>query len=180
MVDQSELAFRILSRRYGADVAYTPMINAKMYVAAAERGKVRREAFDLEAGEEGIGKFLVGGQDSASESGDLEGQLETDRPLVIQFCGNNPSLILQAAKAVSLPLTKSAAHDSPGGPTPRCDAIDINLGCPQDIARRGGYGAWLMDDWERVYDISACCFSVSSIFPFVPIFLLFIGPPLSS
>lgn len=28
---------------------------------------------------------------------------------------------------------------------PYCHAIDINLGCPQPMARRHKYGAWLMN-----------------------------------
>ena len=62
-----------------------------------------------------------------------------DRPLIVQFCANNAEQLLTSAKALE-------AH---------CDAVDINLGCPQDIARRGHYGSYLQDDWDLIYELSA-------------------------
>lgn len=32
----------------------------------------------------------------------------------------------------------------------RCDAVDINFGCPQGIAKRGKYGSFLMEDWDLI------------------------------
>lgn len=62
---------------------------------------------------------------------------DNDRPLVIQICGNDPSEML----ATCLQIQQY------------CDAIDINLGCPQNIAKKGNYGSYLMDDFEKVKNI---------------------------
>jgi len=35
----------------------------------------------------------------------------------------------------------------------KCDAVDINLGCPQGIAKRGRYGAYLMEELPLLHDI---------------------------
>lgn len=62
-----------------------------------------------------------------------------------QFCGNNPETMAAAAK-----LAENY-----------CDAIDINLGCPQAIAKRGRYGSFLQDEWELLQSIGKhkliCC-----------------------
>ena len=62
-----------------------------------------------------------------------------DRPLLAQFCGHDPATVLAAARRV--------AH--------AVDAVDLNLGCPQRIARKGRYGAFLMDHPDTVTAIVA-------------------------
>lgn len=61
-----------------------------------------------------------------------------DRPLIAQLCGHDPSVVLAAA----LVLQDRGV-----------DAVDLNLGCPQNIAKRGRYGAFLLEESEVVLSI---------------------------
>lgn len=111
MVDQSELAWRILSKRYGATLSYSPMMHARLF---ATDQKYRKDMWC-----------------------DKDGDEKLDRPLVVQFCANDKDHLLTAAKLVE----------------DQCDAVDLNLGCPQGIAKKGNYGAFLMDDWELIHKL---------------------------
>ncbi|KAL5106080.1 tRNA-dihydrouridine 16/17 synthase NAD P like [Taenia crassiceps] len=90
MVDQSELAWRMLARKYGAHVTFTPMINSKQFMKDL---KYRARALEFS---------------------------EEDRPCVAQIVEKY------------------------------CDGVDLNLGCPQGIARRGHYGSFLQDEWGLI------------------------------
>ncbi len=108
MVGQSELAFRLLCRNHGCQLAYTPMFISKLIV---NDKKYRKAMFQT---------------------------CKKDRPLIVQLCGNDPIIMLKAAKKFEK----------------YCDAIDINLGCPQKVAERGNYGAFLMKSQnELIYKI---------------------------
>ncbi|KAF1326214.1 Trna-dihydrouridine synthase, partial [Globisporangium splendens] len=107
MVDQSELAFRMLTRKHGAELCYTPMFHSRLF---AESPAYREKMFE---------------------------QHIQDRPLIVQFCGNDPATMLVAAKHVE----------------DHCDAVDLNLGCPQGIARKGRYGSFLMKEKDVVREI---------------------------
>jgi tRNA-dihydrouridine synthase 1 len=53
-----------------------------------------------------------------------------DRPLIAQLCGSDIQHVIETALAIQKDV----------------DGIDINCGCPQQIAKRGHYGAFLLED----------------------------------
>lgn len=108
MVDQSELAFRMLTRTYGVELAYTPMFHSRLF---SEDAKYRKRQFTT---------------------------CPQDRPLFVQFCGDDPEVLVSAAKHVE----------------DQCDAVDINCGCPQGIARKGHYGAFLLSEGDLLTNIA--------------------------
>ncbi|GAB0136600.1 hypothetical protein EsDP_00004896 [Epichloe bromicola] len=124
MVDQSEFAWRMLTRSFLTDeekkkmLAYTPMFHARLFSQESKYRKAHFQAVKPDSNEPW-----------------LDGNPSIDRPLFVQFCANDPDALLSAAQQVS----------------PYCDAVDLNLGCPQGIARKGHYGAFLQEDQDLIF-----------------------------
>ncbi|OEH79824.1 dihydrouridine synthase protein [Cyclospora cayetanensis] len=59
---------------------------------------------------------------------------DTQVPLIAQFCGHTPEHMVAAGRLIEDTVA----------------AVDVNLGCPQGIARRGFYGAYLLQEPELI------------------------------
>lgn len=139
MVGASELAFRLLCRKYGATLSYTPMMSAGQFVKDAAE--------------------MITPTSDVTNSNICEFQtIPQDRPLVCHFSANKPDDFAAAAR-----LVESC-----------CDAVDLNLGCPQRTAYLGHFGSYLLgdDDRELVLDIVRAGSRAVSIPIFVKIRLL--------
>ena len=131
-------AWRLLTRSYMKPesskdlLAYTPMLHSRLF---RETASVRDRHFQPTRA--GLGSRPTSTADVRPEDAYLDGNPTVDRPLFVQFCANSPDDLLEAAKYVE----------------PYCDAVDLNLGCPQGIAKRGNYGAFLQEDWDLIYKL---------------------------
>ncbi|QDS77853.1 hypothetical protein FKW77_006752 [Venturia effusa] len=138
MVDQSEFAWRMLSRSFMSPesskdlLAYTPMFHARLF---ADGLAYRQSMF--QPTKSAIPSPPDSYHQSQLQESDLhlDGNPLIDRPLFVQFCANDPDVLLDAARFVQ----------------PFCDAVDLNLGCPQGIAKKGHYGAFLQEDQDLIY-----------------------------
>lgn len=67
----------------------------------------------------------------------LENTPARDRPLIAQICGSDIEHVVPTAKILE----------------PYCDGIDINCGCPQKIAKKGHYGAFLLEQPDELLSV---------------------------
>ncbi len=134
MVNQCDLPFRMLTRRYGATLVYSQMIDAERYLRGGTA--FRRSQLQFIASPPTPGT-ASGGSTSIASSG-------SDRPLIVQICGNRVHTIVAAAKLILSDATSAGAG---------VDGIDLNLGCPQDRAKSEHFGAYLCArrDWPLLY-----------------------------
>lgn len=108
MAGVTDLPFRLLCREQGADLIYTEMVSAK-----------------------GI---LYKNKNTAA----LLRTQEAERPVALQFFGENPGIMAEMAKYVEeLPF----------------DILDINMGCPVPKVVNNGEGSALMKNTVRVGEI---------------------------
>ena len=164
MVAQSDLPFRLMCEQlYNVDLSYTQMIHAHNF--AGYGGETfRRNHLDV-YDKSLVRDVLLGSADSnaliftQSQRNALDGLDESDiessrqriisalqrknnsleatlevKPCVVQIAAHDPD---EATKAADMILERSNGQ---------CLAIDLNLGCPQAIARKGRYGSFLHDD----------------------------------
>ncbi|KIJ11169.1 hypothetical protein PAXINDRAFT_171866 [Paxillus involutus ATCC 200175] len=114
MVNQSDAPFRLLTRRYGATLTYTQMLDPHKLLN--DHDYLEFHLRDLQSTHPGWDPCA--------------------RPVVVQLCGNDPETVVKAARQVQT----------------YCDGIDLNLGCPQEHARDGHFGGYLLNkkDWPLV------------------------------
>ncbi|RMZ73124.1 trna-dihydrouridine synthase 1 [Pyrenophora seminiperda CCB06] len=133
----SSQAWRLLSRSFLPEsqqknlLAYTPMFHSKMF---GEKSNYRDAHFQPLKSTVPLPVDDYHLSQLPDSDRYLDGNPAFDRPLTVQFCSNDPDDFLRAAKHVA----------------PFCDAVDLNLGCPQGIAKRGKYGAFLQEDWHLI------------------------------
>jgi hypothetical protein len=72
MVEHSDLAYRMMTRHYGAELVFTQMFNCNSFISSKETREM------------------------------LFSTTTADRPLIVQFAGHDPETFLAAAKMVSL------------------------------------------------------------------------------
>ncbi|GIY01903.1 hypothetical protein CEXT_317921 [Caerostris extrusa] len=113
----------MLVRKYGCDVAFTPMIVSHSFI---ESEKARHNEFTTAA---------------------------EDRPLIVQFAAKHGTELADAAEIILEFYEIFAHRNVPFYGALYSDGVDLNCGCPQRWAIQDGYGACLLNKPEIVHDM---------------------------
>ncbi len=114
MVDASELAWRLLARAHGAELCFTPMLHSGVFVRDEKYRRDNMQTCPEDRCE--LTEHWHFPEKKKTKWGNRFFILFY-RPLIVQFCANDPAVFRQAVK-----LAVEMAD---------FDAVDLNLGCPQ-------------------------------------------------
>jgi len=170
-VSQSDLAFRHLCRDYGTQLCFSQMIHSKNFVSGTtfqqnhlDVYREKKERILLtHSGLNALDNLDWNWDRLSLKSGLLKNDYDrilrhekestnlftswseyTESALIVQIAGHDPEVMSSAARKM-LSLTNSADTDI-GSYQGSISGIDINCGCPQGIAKKGRYGAFLMEE----------------------------------
>jgi len=145
MVASSDYAFRCLCRQHGAELTFSQMLHAKNLIKGDDTFVANHCDF-YEYDDPDSEMVLLPAQQSilppistrpSSHPHPIvlpnEWQAATRGPLIVQLAGHDADTVVRAAEMIL-----DRTHGRVAG-------IDLNCGCPQGIARKGNYGAFLAE-----------------------------------
>lgn len=144
MVQNSSKPYRILARLLGANLVFTEMINVESYLRKQNIKKMddffKLDDHLVELFRKKMNPFNPKNINILDENvKNIYDDHNYD--LIIQVCGHNPETIIKCCEKI---------YNSLEG---KIFGFDLNLGCPQKIAKRGNYGAFLSKDIDLVEKI---------------------------
>lgn len=183
MVAQSDLPFRLMCEQlYNVDLSYTQMIHASNFadvngepfrtnhldvyehslvrdVLLGDNARRRGEVIVMPSQVNAIEGLDESDVDAARDrvltalkNASSSNQMPSIKPTVVQIAAHDPDVAVEAALMI-LEKSESTGSSVNGSISPVV-AFDLNLGCPQGIARKGKYGAFLHDEYpQSAYDV---------------------------
>jgi len=158
MAGYTDSAFRLMCKKFGADIVMTEMVSADAIAHGKFKVTHMRHPRAVPAGrQEGGDPLLVDshfhGNDIKVEgknknTADLLSFNEKERPIVIQLFGKNPENFQKAAEWISDNL--------------KPDGIDINMGCPAKKVVGSDHGSALLKNPKLAVEIVRAVKSVIS------------------
>ena len=163
LVGYSDVAFRLLARSCGAQMCHTQMIDVRKFMM------LRAKRDDDDEDDDGDNGNIHNSHIAYLESFLFASSIHTrhhiavlDRPLIAQLGGSNNPFDYGAVTEAILEMNSSVDNDTMKNRNNNycaVDGIELNLGCPQNCARNGGYGSFLLEDTERAV---ACVRAIST------------------
>lgn len=147
MVRGSDLAFRSLMRQEGriATTCFSPMIRADQVLKACDYYMEQQSTTCITLSQDTLQQRHPLHEDAILVLTDI---LSDNQPLIVQLCGCQPDVLYQACRRLLRFNTHPSHHEC------HIVGLDLNLGCPQECARVGHFGAFLAE--ERP-DVALAC-----------------------